>query len=320
MTRTEALPSSPDPLPASPAEAEITPRGPWAFLRAAVPGGCSRWGVQLMLAWLGFSLLTNVLWAGHLKRLTGWSALPSYWGEMLTARDLWELMENGGLRAHWSGPWVPLAGGLAMLWFLWSGWRLQAHSAGLPARFGAWLWGRLDTLLIGALPLGGLTALLLWILARLGGTGIQGLGWLDWVGGGLLRLVCVSALILQWWLCRMGRAEAGPGWRLGSWRRLAGHLGLSFRRLWLHPLPWFALVLGGVLLRTGLSLLVLAAGWRLGGGTIARVLGFLALQLLVVLVNAWQIGWFLRLAGLFLRHDAARGARLERLGARLGVD
>ena len=41
-----------------------------------------------------FSLATQVLWARHLGSLTGWSSLPSYWGETLTARDLWELLEN----------------------------------------------------------------------------------------------------------------------------------------------------------------------------------------------------------------------------------
>jgi hypothetical protein len=32
---------------------------------------------------------------------------------------------------------------------------------------------------------------------------------------------------------------------------------------------------------------------------------FLGLQALAVLANAWLLGWFLRLAALFLRHDAA---------------
>jgi hypothetical protein len=37
----------------------------------------------------------------------------------------------------------------------------------------------------------------------------------------------------------------------------------------------------------------------------------------VVLVNAWLIGWFLRLTGLFLRHEEERRAGLERLRARI---
>jgi hypothetical protein len=289
-------------------------------MAAACPGGFSRWGVQLLASWLAFSLCSNILWALHLKHLTGWSALPSYWGEMLTARDLWELVENGGLKNHWTGPWVPLAAGLAMLWILWSGWRLQADSAGVPARLGAWLGGAVDALLIGAGPLAVVAGLLLWSFARLGGTGIQGLGWLDWVGGSLVKLVFGSALCLQWWFCRLGRAAAAPGFRLGSWSRLAGHLGLGFRRLWLHPVQWLTLILGGVALRSGLTLLVLILAWRLGGGSIPRVCGFLALQLAVVLANAWLLGWFLRLAALFLRHDAAVRAVLDRLRTQAGLN
>jgi hypothetical protein len=279
----------------------------------ALPGGFSRWGLQLMAGWLAFSLLSNLLWALHLRSLTGWSGLPNYWGEMLTARDLWELVENGGLKAHWLGPWVPWAGGLAMLWFLWSGWRLQAAAAAFPARLGPWLWGLVDTLVIGVGPLAGLAGVLLWAFGRLGATGIQGLGWLDWLGGGLVRLAFVSALFLQWWLCRLGRAGAAPGFRLGSWKRLGGHLGLSFRRFWTCPVQWLTLVLGGVLLRAGLTLLVLFLAWRLGGGTLPRIAVFLALQLAVVLANAWQIGWFLRLAALFVRSDAELRAALAHL-------
>jgi hypothetical protein len=279
----------------------------------ALPGGFSRWGLQLMAGGLAFSLLSNLLWALHLRSLTGWSGLPNYWGEMLTARDLWELVENGGLKAHWLGPWVPWAGGLAMLWFLWSGWRLQAAAAAFPARLGPWLWGLVDTLVIGVGPLAGLAGVLLWAFGRLGATGIQGLGWLDWLGGGLVRLAFVSALFLQWWLCRLGRAGAAPGFRLGSWKRLGGHLGLSFRRFWTCPVQWLTLVLGGVLLRAGLTLLVLFLAWRLGGGTLPRIAVFLALQLAVVLANAWQIGWFLRLAALFVRSDAELRAALAHL-------
>lgn len=304
-----------DSRPLASPEDDPAPRGPWSFMAEAVPGGFSRWGLQLMTGWLTFSLLSNLLWAVHLRALTGWSGLPNYWGEMLTARDLWELMENGGLKAHWTGPWLPCVSGLAMLWSLWAGWRLQAAAGGLPARLGPWLWGLVDTLLIGLAPLAGLAGLLIWGLGWLGATGIQGLGWLDWLGGGLVRFAFLSALFLQWWLCRLGRAGAAPGFRLGSWRRLGGHLGLSFRRFWSYPAQWLVLVLAGVLLRAGLTLLVLVLAWRLGGGTIPRVCGFLALQLAVVLGNAWQIGWFLRLAALFTRSDAALRATLERLGA-----
>jgi hypothetical protein len=305
------IPDTGDPAP----EAELALRGPWSFLAAAARGGFSRWGLQLMAAWLAFSLLTSVLWALHLRRLAGWSALPSYWGEQLTARDLWEIAENGGLRAHWSGPWVPLACGLTLLWVLWAGWRLQAAAIGRPARLGAWLWGFLDALAIGAAPLAALAGALLLVMGRLAATGIQGLGWLDWAGGGLVRLGFWSALFLQWWLCRLGRAEGPPGWRMGSWGRLGRHLGLSMRRFWLHPVQWLALVAGGAALRAGFTLLALALAWRVGGGTIPKVCGLLALQLAAVLVNAWLLGWFLRLAALFLAHDAAARAQAEPGGA-----
>lgn len=284
----------PESRPASGPEADPAPRGPWSFMAEAVPGGFSRLGLQLMAGWLAFSLCTDLLWVLHLKALTGWSSLPNYWGETLNARDLWELLENGGLRSHWTGPWMPLGAGLAMLWFMWSGWRLQAAAAQVPARLGAWLWGLADALALGVLPMGALGALALWGLAWLGATGIQGLGWLDWVGGALVRLALVSALVLQWWLCRLGRAR---GLSLGR------HLWLSLGRLWKHPVQWGALILGGVLARTGLALAVLALAWRMGGGTIPRVLAFLGLQLAVVLINAWAIGWFLRLTALYVRQD-----------------
>jgi hypothetical protein len=257
-----------------------------------------------MGAWVAFALLTGAFWAMHLGDLTGWSALPNYWGELLTARDLWELLENGGLREHWTGPWVPLAAGAALAWFLWAGWRLQAAAAGVPARIGPWLWGAADALVVGGIPLSLLAALLTWALGWLGGTGITWLGWLDWVGGGLVRMTWASALILQWWLCRLDRAEAPAGWRLGGERRLGAHLERSLGRFWKHAGQWLALVLAGVLVRTGLSLAVLFLAWRLGGGSIAKVCGFLVLQLAVVAVNAWVIGWFLRLVALHRRQDA----------------
>jgi hypothetical protein len=62
-------------------------------------------------------------------------------------------------------------------------------------------------------------------------------------------------------------------------------------------------------------LLALALAWRVGGGTIPKVCGLLALQLAAVLVNAWLLGWFLRLAALFLAHDAAARAQAEPGGA-----
>jgi hypothetical protein len=265
-----------------------------------------------MAGWLAFALATGTLWTLHLRGLAGWSALPSYWGEILTERDVWELAVNGGLGQHWTGPWVPLAAALALLWLLWAGWRLQADAAGVPARLGPWAWGLVDALAIGVLPLAVLAGLAAWGLGWLGGTGIQALGWLDWVGGSLVRLAFCSALFLQWWLCRLDRAAAPPGFRLGSRTRLGAHLSLCFRRFWAHPGQWLALVLAGVALRAALTLLVLALAWRMGGGTLPRVGAFLALDLAAVAANAWLLGWFLRLTALFQRHDAI--CRTEGLG------
>ena len=289
--------------PPAPARDAPAPRGPWAFARAACTGGFSTWGLQLLAGWLAFSLATQVLWARHLGSLTGWSSLPSYWGETLTARDLWELLENAGLKHHWTGPWVVLGGGAALAWFLWAGWRLQAAAAGVPARLEAWVWGFLDALALGAGPLGLLAWLALLGLGALGATGLPGLGWVHWIGASLVRLAFFSALFLHWWLFRLARAGGPGGLGLGSWRRLGGHWALGFRRFWARPWQWLGLVLGGVAARAGLTLVGLMLAWRVGGATPAKVLICLGFQVVAVLANAWLLGWFLRLAALFVAHD-----------------
>jgi hypothetical protein len=296
----------------------LAPTGPWEFLKASLAGGFSRAGLELLLAWAAFFLLSNVFWALHLRGLVGWSSLPSYWGELLTARDLWELAVNGGLAQHPAGTLAPLAASLAFLWFLWAGWRLQAATAGASSRFAPWCWGFLDALVLGGLPLFLLSAILTGTFRFLGSSGIQGLEWLHWVGGALVRLSCLSAFFLQWWLCRLGRAAGVPGWRMGGWESLGRHLADSFLRFWLHPIQWTALVLGGVLARTGLSFLALFLAWRWGGGSAPRVWGCLLIQLAVVVVNAWLLGWFLRVAALFWRHDAAVRAVIRQLQAEAG--
>lgn len=297
------MPDAENPIPRPAAQEPDSPRGPWSFLWTACRGGFSRWGVHLLAAWLVFSVATQGFWALHLRRLTGWSSLPSYWGETLTARDLWELLENGGLRGHWTGPWVIPAGGLALAWVLWAGWVLQAETAGRSARFGAWAWGFLDTLAVGLAPLALLAGGVLWGLARLGASGIPALGWLDWAGSSLVRLGFASALFVHWWLFRLARAAGPGGFRLGSWRRLGAHLALGLVRFWARPGQWLALVLASAALRSGLTLAVLGLGWRLGGGSVYRVVAILLLEVAAVLANAWLLGWFLRLTALFLRHD-----------------
>ena len=297
----------------------LTPRAPWSFLLEAAARGFDALGWRLLAAWGAFFLLSNVFWAVHLKALTGWSSLPNYWGELLTARDLWELMENGGLKLHWTGPLVPLAAGISLLWFLWAGWRMQTALVQLPPRLGAWAWGLLDALLVGALPLFLVGAGLVSTFAWLGSSGIQGLSWLDWVGGALVRLACVSAFFLQWWLCRLGRARGERGWRMGGWPALGTHLRRSFLGLWQHPVQWSTLVLGGVVVRTGLTFLGLALAWRMGGGSTFRVWAFLVLQLAIVVINAWLLGWFLRLVALYNQHDAMVHAEIRALQSAVGV-
>jgi hypothetical protein len=283
----------------------LQPMGPWSFLRQAIPGGFSSWGLQLMLAWVSFEALTSAAWAFHLRKLVGSSALPSYWGELLTVRDLWELAINGGLKAHPTGFWTPLAAVLAIVWVLWSGWRLQSHSVALHGRCGQWFWGAIDALIIGGAPLLVLGLGISWILDAMASTGHPGLNWLNLVGGTfLLRLSCISALMLQWWLCRIDRAQHPVNaWHLGGIEILGRHLAQSFLRLWRHPVQWVFIIVGGVIARAGLHLLVMLLAWYLGGSSVIRVWMFLGLELFVTALNAWLLGWFLRTSALYWRHD-----------------
>jgi hypothetical protein len=292
-------------------EAHLEPRGPWSFLGASLRGGFGPWQLQLTLAWVALFLLPAVLWAFHLRGLAGWSSLPSYWGEMISARDVWEMAINGSLIRHPVGFLTSLAAFGALLWVLWAGWRVQTEAVGLPPRFQAWLFAFLDGGLIGIPPLLLLAYCLLWFLALLAQTGIQGLGWLDLVGGSLLKVSCLSALFLQVWLCRLERAAGRPGLLLGSWGDLARHLGRSFLRLWLHPVQWGILVVGGAALRLGLTFLALHTAWRMGGGTPGRVWAGLALQVLAVALNGWLLGWFLRLVAMFWKQDARVRAEIR---------
>lgn len=284
-------------------EESLAPRAPWSFLRTALPGGFTRWGWGLLGGWILVALGPALGWAGHLRRAAGWSALPAHWGEQISARDLWEIWENGGLKHRLTNsPTVHLLG-LGLILVLWCGWRMQAETAGRKARLGPWLLGALDTLVIGFLPLGAAA----WIgdlaLAWIGGLGIDGLGWTAFFGRPLLWTALVAALNLQWWFCRLGRAA-------GLSRGYRAHLTDCFLRLWTHPVQWGLVNLGGAALRALLPFLVLLLAWRLGGGTSTRVWLFLGLQILVTAVNAWLLGWLLRATALFFVHDAqVRGVR-----------
>jgi hypothetical protein len=283
----------------------LAPRGPWAYFSDALPGGFTRWGWGLMLGWLLVLLGPALGWAGHLRRAAGTSALPAHWGEQITARDIWEIFENGGLQHRFTNsPTVHLFG-LGLVIVLWCGWRMQAEAAGRKARLGSWLLGALDTLLIGLLPLG----LVAWLvdrgLAWAGGLGLDGLGWSAFFGRPLVWMSLFAALNLQWWFCRLGRSA-------GLARGYRAHLGDTFMQLWSHPIQWGLVSIGGAALRALLPFLLLLLAWRLGGGTTFRVWLFLVLQLLVTALNGWLMGWLLRLAAHFWNHDAlVRDARAD---------
>jgi hypothetical protein len=187
---------------------------------------------------------------------------------------------------------------------LWCGWRMQAEAAGQRARLGPWLLGALDTVLIGFVPLGLVAFALDWVLAQAGGSGLDALGWVALFGRPLAWMALVSALNLQWWFCRLGRAAGlSHGYR--------AHLGDSFMRLWSHPVQWGLISLGGAALRSLLPFLMLLLAWRMGGGTTFRVLLFLLLLLLVTAINGWLMGWLLRAAARFWAHAAVvRDARI----------
>lgn len=279
-------------------------------MKEAVGGGLSKWSWHLMAAWAAFQVLTSFVWARHLGGFAGFpgspggSSLPNNWGEHLTAKDIWELMENGGMKHEPFGSALPLLAIVCLVWVFWSGWAMQADCLGFRARLRHWFLGLLDTLLIGLVPLGIVFGLTRWILATLRGTGIQGLGWAAFIGIPLISMAFVSALSLQWWLCRVGRGAGAKG--------LLRHWGRSFVRLWMHPVQWTSLIVGGVALRAGLAFLAIWIGWHLGGGSARRVQVFLLLELAVAVVNAWMLGWFLRLAALFWRQDEkVRNVRAE---------
>lgn len=280
-------------------DGDLAPRRPFTWLRESAPGGFTADGWQLLAAWTTFTAATSAAWATHLKDLAGSSALPSHWGEHLSARQVWELWENGGLREDPIGPLAPIVAVLALVWALWAGWRMQARTVGLAPRFRPWALGFLDALLLGALPLLSMAWMATGLLGWLADSGLQGLGWMDLVLGNVLKLAAVSAWMLQWWFCRLGRAH-------GVWQGLDGylqHLQDSFLRLWIHPVQWTLLLVGGAALRTGMGVGVLLLGWRWGGGATFRVWGFLLLQVGATLASAWLIGWLLRLSALFWRQD-----------------
>nr|WP_320132025.1 hypothetical protein [uncultured Holophaga sp.] len=278
-------------------EEALTPRGPWHHTRSTWSGGRRLNTSIFILTWVLLQTLVPTLWATHLRKLTGHSTLPHYWGERLTARDLHELLVNGGLEHAWSGFWTPLALLVLLFLIIWFGWRIQAGELGLKARWAPWGLGLLDTLVVGLLPLTAVAWALDQCLAWLGGMGIQGLAWMALGGRMLLPLCLSSALMVQWWLCRMSRA-AEPA--MPPFRRLRE----DFLALWCYPVQWAVLILASVLIRSLLQALPLLAGWQWGGGATGRVWALLLLQAVAAALNAWIIAWMLRLTARFWRGDA----------------
>jgi hypothetical protein len=280
---------------------ELSPRGPWKFLSKAIPGGFTVWGVQLVLAWVIFYAFTALSWFSHLRLKLGNSALAENWGEAISAMDIWEMMENGGLRGDFFGLLAPAVGALALAWALWAGWKMQAGIVDLCARLTPWLASILTALAIGFLPLCALHAVLWGTLGFLGGLGIQPLAWMDFFGGPLLRMAFASSLMLQWWLCRLDMAKCMPK-NADEWK---AHLKDSFLRLWVHPVQWGNIVFFGVVVRVGLIFGALCVGWELGAKSLSHLWAFIALQSLVAAINAWIIGWVLRVAALYWKNDDA---------------
>jgi hypothetical protein len=254
-------------------------------------------------------MLTPLSFALRLRSAVGHSQIADGWGEMLTARDLWEVLEHGGLEGPLLGPWTIGAGTFAVAWAIWAGWKVQAGAAGVAAKAAPMLLAVPTALCAGAVPLWLLHASLWSALACFASAGIQSLAWADFVGSPLLRMCFASSLLLQWWLCRADLAHGTPKDVLG-W---LGHVKVGFLRLWSHPVQWGAIVFFGVVLRSGLSFSVLALAWRWGGQSLPKVWTLYALQAAAAAANAWAIGWALRTTALYWRNDAEVRATIREL-------
>ncbi len=302
---TESRPAPPQGIHAFGEEGALLPLGPWAFLKPSLSGAFRASGWLLLAGWVFLQVSTSTAWALHLRGFTrfagGWSALPQHWGEMLTAKDLWNLAVNGEMSKAPFGTLTPLLGLVGLAWVLWASWKHQAEEAGLPARLRDWFLGGLDALLIGLIPLLLPCLLVFKLLDALASTGIQGLNWLAFAGKPLLTFAFVSAWMGQWSLCRLNRAAAADLGLLPFLNAYPLHLKDSFLRLWQHPVQWTALHLGGAVLRSGLAFGALVLGWRWGGGSSGRVWALLGVQVLATALGAFLLGWMLRLTARYWR-------------------
>jgi hypothetical protein len=293
----------------------LAPRGPWAFLGAALPGGFTAAGWGLLEGWGLLALVPAFFWAGHLLSYTsyagGYSGLPAHWGEQIGAKDIVDLFKNGEVHA----PIGFMAGAFFLLGLILvfaCGWRMQAKRAGLHGTFTAWILGLVEAMLVGFVPLGIVYGLAFAGLSLLTGHGVPMLSWTAFVLKPLAGLAFVSALNVQWWLLRLGRE--------GSQQEFGTHLGHGFLRLWSHPVQWFVLVVGGAALRLALHGLVLWTAWRMGGSSVGRVWAFAGLELAAAVVNGWILGWMLRVAALYWRHDLEVRRAIAALKAMVKAD
>jgi hypothetical protein len=285
--------------PPSPLDTDesLAPRGPWSFLRAALPGGFSGQGLWLMGGWLLAALPPAFFLARHLVGFAGHSALASHWGERLDLREALELWWNGDWNHQPLPAWALIFLMLGLAVALWSGWRMQAEALGHKATLRPWFLGGLEAVLLGPLPLYLPVAFGVFLLKAFGERGIESFAWMLFVVRPLLWLSWSGACFLQWSLLRVGRLDPDRG---SWWQALRD----GFARLWQHPLQWGALVIGGTALRILLHGGALVLGWRLGGAALGRVWMLVILQLLAGLVGAWSLGLLLRVAAKFVAHDA----------------
>jgi hypothetical protein len=256
--------------------------------------------MQLMLAWAAFQSLSALALAESIKSRLGNSNIAENWGELITARDIWEVMEHGNSTGYAMGFWPTVLGLAALAWALWAGWKMQAKAAALKAKFLPWAAAAPIALAIGWLPLWLLHAPLWNALSYMGGLGIQFLGWADLIAGPLLRMTFASSLMLQWWLCRLDLTHGMPK---GAKEWLA-HLRRSFLRLWSHPVQWGSIIFFGASFRAGLAFGVLALAMEWGGQGLPRLWALVFFQAMVAAVNAWAIGWAMRVAALYWQNDA----------------
>jgi hypothetical protein len=229
----------------------------------------------------------------------GNSTLADNWGELLTANDIWEVMLNGGLQNTFLGFWPWAIVIATTLWALWVGWKLQAKLVGLKAAILPWLAALPTAFIVGYLPLWALHAFLWNTFAFLSTLGIPSLGWINLAADPLLHMAFGSALLLQWWLCRLDLACSFPKSR----REWLIHFKDSFLRLWTYPVQWGNIVFFGIVIRTGLVFCVLCLAWGWGGQELHQLWLFYSLQVTVAAINAWIIGWALRVAALYWKND-----------------